>query len=219
MKNILRQKYESELEDKKNEQQQKLQLEKDTEELNAQFKSQIQTHEYLEELLAQEFPEFLEKNRKLTGVYIGYLNHPPKDINDDEEDENAHLQTQQPKVINYIGFSKSHEPIMKGKTLSLEQGVTSDVFKEKEAEEQQQQPDDDQQQKVPIQKPNYVYIPDVVKEPKMVFFKIPKLGAYIAIPMIYRSCLNESSFDAALEERQKYLKAKEEQDQLKAQKQ
>lgn len=53
----------------------------------------------------------------------------------------------------------------------------------------------------------------------MVFFRIPKLGAYIAIPLVYKSCLNEKSFDAALEERNKYLKAKEEQDLLKAQKQ
>lgn len=99
---------------------------------------------------------------------------------------------------------------MEGKILPLEQGVTADVFKEKEAVEEQQQPEDDQQQKAVVQKPNYVYIPDVVKEPKMQFFKIPKLGAYIAVPLICKTCLNEQSFDATLEERLKFLKAKEE---------
>eukprot|EP00825_Cyclidium_porcatum_P002631 TRINITY_DN1121_c0_g2_i1.p2 TRINITY_DN1121_c0_g2~~TRINITY_DN1121_c0_g2_i1.p2 ORF type:complete len:658 (-),score=176.34 TRINITY_DN1121_c0_g2_i1:285-2258(-) len=189
------------------------------EEKNSQFKKKIQEYEYLEELLVEELPEFLEQNKKLTGVYIGQLNYPPKDINDDEEDENAHLQTTQPKVIHYVGFSKSQRTIMEGKILPLEQGVTADVFKEKEAVEEQQQPEDDQQQKAVVQKPNYVYIPDVVKEPKMQFFKIPKLGAYIAVPLICKTCLNEQSFDATLEERLKFLKAKEEQDQLKAQKQ
>jgi hypothetical protein len=46
----------------------------------------------------------------------------------------------------------------------------------------------------------------------MHFFRLPKLGAYIAIPLVYNSCLFEGSFDAALEERFKYRQAKEAQD-------
>eukprot|EP00825_Cyclidium_porcatum_P010125 TRINITY_DN1518_c0_g4_i2.p1 TRINITY_DN1518_c0_g4~~TRINITY_DN1518_c0_g4_i2.p1 ORF type:complete len:668 (-),score=196.14 TRINITY_DN1518_c0_g4_i2:102-2105(-) len=190
------------------------------EELNEQFKQKIRDHLYHDELLVSEFPEYLEKTIGLTGVYVGYLNYPVKEINDDEEDENAHLQTTLPKLINYIGYSASHTELMKGKTLPKEQSVTGEVFKEKEPEEQPpQQNEDEQQPKVVVQKPTYVYIPDVVKEPRMTFFRIPKLGAYIAIPLIYKSCLQEHSFQTALEERQKFIKAKEDQDLLRAQKQ
>lgn len=35
----------------------------------------------------------------------------------------------------------------------------------------------------------------------MNYFRLPKLGAYLAIPLLFNSCLSEASFDAALEER------------------
>lgn len=37
--------------------------------------------------------------------------------------------------------------------------------------------------------PNYIYIPDLIKEVRMSYFKIPKLGAYIAFPMKFNSYL------------------------------
>ena len=54
-------------------------------------------------------------------------------------------------------------------------------------------------------KEKYVYINNVVKNENMFFMKWPKLGAYIAVPLVYNSYLHESVFDAALEGRQKYL--------------
>jgi len=53
-----------------------------------------------------------------------------------------------------------------------------------------------------------VYVPDVVKEPKMHFFRIPRLGSYIAIPIVYNSCMSDvNSFDLGLEERKKFNEA------------
>ena len=86
---------------------------------------------------------------------------------------------------------------MSGKILSLESGVTSDVFKEKEVEEANPENPDE----IPVAKPNYVYIPDLVKESRMTYFRLPKLGAYLAVPLIFNSCLSEIAFDAGLEER------------------
>lgn len=54
-----------------------------------------------------------------------------------------------------------------------------------------------------------MYVSDVVKNEKIYYFKIPKLGAYIAIPLVFKTYLFESSFDKALEERKKYLQSKE----------
>ena len=40
----------------------------------------------------------------------------------------------------------------------------------------------------------------------MHYFKIPKLGAYFAVPLIYETYLTEEIFDSALEAKNEYLK-------------
>ena len=42
-------------------------------------------------------------------------------------------------------------------------------------------------------------IEDVTREPRVKFYKVPKLGALLAIRMSYQSCLSESALDAAVE--------------------
>ena len=66
----------------------------------------------------------MEKEYQLTGAYIGYVDHPPKDFTDEDEEENAHLNTSIAKLINYVGSSKSHAALMLGKQLPLDKGVT-----------------------------------------------------------------------------------------------
>ena len=45
----------------------------------------------------------------------------------------------------------------------------------------------------------------------MHYFRIPRLGSYIAIPIVYNSCISDvSSFDVGLEERRKFIDAAEE---------
>lgn len=39
----------------------------------------------------------------------------------------------------------------------------------------------------------------------MHYFKWPKLGSYIAVPLVYQSYLTENVFDLALEAKQKFL--------------
>jgi hypothetical protein len=50
----------------------------------------------------------------------------------------------------------------------------------------------------------------VVKNEKMHYFKIPKLGSYLAVPLVYRSFLSEKLFDVALEAKNKHLEELEE---------
>lgn len=38
----------------------------------------------------------------------------------------------------------------------------------------------------------------------MHYFRIPKFGAYLAVPLIYESYLSEAIFDSALEAKNKY---------------
>ena len=60
----------------------------------------------------------------MTGVYIGHLNHPTKPITDEDTEDNAHLDTATPKLINYIGSSVSHKELMRKEVMVLDKGVT-----------------------------------------------------------------------------------------------
>ena len=44
------------------------------------------------------------------------------------------------------------------------------------------------------------YVPEVVRNPKMHYWKVPRLGSYLAIPMVYKSCLSVGSFTQAVED-------------------
>lgn len=44
----------------------------------------------------------------------------------------------------------------------------------------------------------HVYVPEVVREPRMTFQKVPRLGAYMAVPLIYQSCLFDEALDLAV---------------------
>lgn len=50
------------------------------------FKEVISSHEYQEELLIDWLPEFLEKEFQITGAYIGYVDHPPKEFTEEDEE-------------------------------------------------------------------------------------------------------------------------------------
>jgi hypothetical protein len=81
-------------------------------------------------LLVKDFCDFLISQKQVRGAYIGFVDFPRKPIAEYEDDELAHLDLTQPKVINYIGACESHRKFMIGKTLPLDQGVTAQVFQE-----------------------------------------------------------------------------------------
>jgi len=53
-----------------------------------------------------------------TGVYIGKLVQPLKEINEDDDDK-AHIDEENPRVINFVQASDCHS-FMKGKLLQSE---------------------------------------------------------------------------------------------------
>lgn len=44
----------------------------------------------------------------------------------------------------------------------------------------------------------HLLVKEVVREPRIKFYQVPRLGSYLAIKLEYNSCLNEASFDAAV---------------------
>lgn len=79
------------------------------------------------------------------------------------------------------------------------------MFAEPDPAAQAQNPDgqdDDEVDKEPTVK--FKHVPDVVSEQNMYYFEIPRLGAYLAVPMIVKSYLNVEAFDDAITKLQVY---------------
>jgi hypothetical protein len=47
--------------------------------------------------------------------------------------------------------------------------------------------------------PKHIFVPDVVREKEMFYYKFPRLGSYLAIKLEFNSCLSEEALDAAIE--------------------
>ena len=98
------------------------------------------------------------------------------------------------KVIRFTNASKSHQQMV-GKILKPEQGLTHSVFKEEEAPpESEEAPEGQAKEEVP----KSVYVKEVVREPKMHFYNVPRLGCFMAIALKHKSCLFEDALDAAV---------------------
>jgi hypothetical protein len=54
-------------------------------------------------------------------------------------------------------------------------------------------------------------VKEVVREPKMHFQKVPRLGSYMAVPLIYHNCLSDQALDRAVEDHQEIALKLEEQ--------
>ena len=73
---------------------------------------------------------------------------------------------------------------MKGKTLNAEKSVTGEVFVAAPPTTNEEGVE------IPGEKPKYIYVSDVVQNDKIHYFKLPKLGAYLAVPLVYKSYLS-----------------------------
>ena len=82
--------------------------------------------------------------------------------------------------------------------LQKDQGVTYDLFKEEAVEEGEE--------KRPPKR--FLVVPEVVKEKRMHFFNIPRLGSYMCIKMEFNSYLSASKFKTAIYEKQSQQKRK-----------
>ena len=80
--------------------------------------------------------------------------------------------------------------------LNKDQGLTFDVFKDPEVEDTGSQKKEEEEEDVP----RHILIPEVVRDNRIHFYKVPRLGSYLAIKLEYRSCLSVASYDAGLKD-------------------
>lgn len=162
---------------------------------------------------------YIQTNIKATGVYIGKLEAKMQPIKDDDDDK-AHMVEEAPLVIKFKHANVDHEGVMNGKVLEPEQGLCHELFKddaggEEEAEEKgsnaEEEADAGESDDI-LKKFKHKYVKEVVREPKIHFWQVPRLGSFMAVPMIYKSCLFEEAIDKALLDWAEIKKLREEQD-------
>jgi hypothetical protein len=150
--------------------------------------------------------DMLKEATSATAVYIGKLARPFKPVNDGST-EDDHLNPDADPLIRFVHANKEHSFLV-DKTLRADQGLTFEVFKNLEEVKEEEAPveevEEGSEEKPKVQKepeeilPRSIYVKEVVREPKMHFFRVPRLGSYLAVRLEYQSCLSEEAFDAGL---------------------
>ena len=183
--------------DAKNQEQEKL------EEENQAFWGKLVDSDDLNDNLT-ELCDYLHKNIGATGVYISKLEPKMKAIEEDA-DENAHIDTESPEVLKFKHANKDHCELMVGSVLNPNQGISHQLFAG--AGEEEEPPADDDEEEGAAQKKNdtdilatypHKYVSHVVRQKDIHFWRVPRLGSFMAIPLIYKSCLSEAALDEAI---------------------
>ena len=157
--------------------------------------------------LVKDLCEFLKKTINATDVYIGMVEQQQKEAKD-EDDENAHIDTTAQTVLRYV-YDTSVDKIMMGKTLKMDEGVVFEILQKKEEQPKGEEEENKEKEEKTAEKPKEmnkevtdksIFIHDVLQEPKIKYFNVPKLGSFLAIKLEYKSCLSEEALDKAVEE-------------------
>ena len=150
----------------------------------------------------QNLINYLKDNTESTAVYIGKVTKPKKQITDEDNDK-AHIDDGAEPQIQFTNVTSQHE-FMVDKILLQTQGITYDLFreeppKEEEEENAEEDPTDKPKKKEVVEKlPRHLIVDECVRENRMHYYDVPKLGSYLAIKLEYESCLFESAFDEAV---------------------
>ena len=170
--------------------------------------------------IMEQLCEYIKELTTATGVYIGELTTLRKPITDDDVtappvDESA------PQIIKYIATSEDHA-FMKKLYLEINKGVTYNALKAKEdevKEEDKEAKEGDPPKKVITEeekaKKQIIFVKEVLREDKMNYFVVPRLGSYLAIPLMHKSCLSDAILETAISDFLAYKQKLEDQEKAK----
>ena len=83
---------------------------------------------------------------------------------------------------------------MKDEVILQKEGVTYDLFKD----DVTSKTDPIIIDQTPEGIPKHIFVEEVVRNKKVKYFQVPKLGSYLAIKLQYDSCLFEEAYDHAV---------------------
>ena len=75
----------------------------------------------------------------------------------------------------------------------------------------------EEEEEAPVEKDilesfKHVYVKEVVREKRMNFTRVPRLGSYMAIPLIYNSCMTDEALEESVRDFQEVATRQAEQD-------
>ena len=187
-----------------------------------------------------EICEKLKRIIGVTGVYVSSYEYKRKLVENITDDENAHIDPDNIKVLRYIHWNEDHN-FLHGKYLPRKKGMTYSIFlngeeaeddeEEEKGEEAKEPPQaeggdadegegdevekETQSKELPVK---MLEIQDVVNTKKMYFYREPRLGSYLCFNIGYKSSLNYNSLLSAIKNLQEYQVKNDEYEKAKAEK-
>ena len=138
----------------------------------------------------QALVEHLHEFTGATSVYVGKLDKPIKGFSQglaEDDDDEAHIIPKAETEIQFQHADKDHQFLV-DQVLQQQQGITyQQLFAKADEEEVGSH-----------QLPKSIVIDEIVREPKMHYYQVPRLGSYMAIKLVYNSCLFEDAYDDAI---------------------
>ena len=211
--------------------------EQEKEQEKEKLREEIRTCEDFEVKL-NDICEQLKKITGATGVYISSYDYKRKKIENITDDENAHIDPDNIKVLRYIHWNEDHN-FLHGRYLPKKKGVTYSIFmkgeegedeegeeggaggeggeeaKEPPPQENQGGGDEEEEEDDKVEQNKdlpvkMMEIQDVVNTKKMYFFREPRLGSYLFFDIGYNSSLNYDSLLSAIKNLQEYQQQNDE---------
>lgn len=210
-----KEKYEKAFKDAEKEKEKAQEVSASKEQKIKAFHDKFKASDDLEDHL-QELSEFITEHTDSTTCYIGKLTKPKKPI-DDEADDTAHIDEEALEQIEIIHASPAEYQFLVGKTIKANEGVTHRLFGTT-AEGEGDEPEPPAEEGEGDEKaekdtdPKHIFIDQVVREKKIKFFKVPRLGSYLAIRLSYNSCLSEKAIEEAIADKIEVERRREEQE-------
>lgn len=168
------------------------------------FYKTVDSSEDLEDRL-QNLANYLQEYTKATTAYVAKL-VPHKNEIEEGDDDTAHINNEDPLHLDILHSAPHNFEFINRKTIESNEGIAHEVFKE--IEEPQHPTDETAQnegeggevvEQPPSEpKPQHIIVDEVVREPKIKYFKVPRLGSLLCIRLSYDSCLNENALDEAI---------------------
>eukprot|EP00117_Sycon_ciliatum_P012722 scpid65277/ scgid13679/ len=162
----------------------------------------------------QDLVGYLSEYTNSTSAYVGKLVEQKFEIEEDDDDT-AHQNSEAPKIVDIYHSSPEDFKFVQRKTIAPTEGVTHDVFKEIEEPPAPEVPEvpevpeggepkpEGEGEPEPVKEPEevlpyHITVDEIVREPRIKYFKVPRLGSLLSVRMSYESCLFEQALDEAV---------------------
>lgn len=128
----------------------------------------------------------------------------PKKQIEDHSDDAAHINEEAAEEIEIIHASPAEFKFLVGKTIKPNEGIAHRLYTAAPANEGEGEEDppanegEGEEEKPKSDEPKSIFIEQVVRDKKVKFFRVPRLGSLLAVRLSYLSCHSEKAIELAI---------------------